>query len=533
MLAPVMSEMLAATPLRLLLVDPDQSFAAQLRELCAGCAKPGFELLWAADVVQAGDLLRARAFDALLLAAEIGPRLSQTPLAHLPKSASNLPKILLTSADDDDTSLFAVRAGAEDYLVKGAFDSRELLRILRYAIERKQVESRLRQSEEFFRLISENVTDLIAVVDRSGRRLYNNPAYERSLGPATELAGTDSFQEIHPEDRIRIQSVFEDTLNSGQGRCTEYRMLLRNGEVRYIESLGSVVRDEFGQPDKIVVVSRDITERRQAMDKLQMTLAQLQRAHDELHAAQARLVQTEKIEALSTFAAGIAHEVRNPLQTILLGVDFLRESIRDPAATDPETNPLVLSDLENAARKADAVIQGLLAFTAYRQQDVQVHNLSGLLEQSLHAVSAELGQRQIRVQLQLAHDLPGVHVDARKIRHVLIKLLLGLADRLPMEAALSLRTCLASISRSPAIGRASTDHPGQTAVCVELEHATLITPEPQVDAAPPEIIRKEDLDLMIVKKVVELYGGIVETRSDAPGLARIRILFRLEPPDKV
>jgi PAS domain S-box-containing protein len=524
-----MPEITVATPLQLLFVDSDQAFAAHLRNLCTESAKPGLALTWASNTTQAKDLLRAHTFDVLLLGTEPTARPSLIPFAELQKSASNLPIILVTNAQDDDTSLLAAQEGAEDYLVKGAFDSRELLRIIRYAIERKRVESRLRQSEEFFRLISENVTDLIAVVDRHGRRLYNNPAYERSLGPITGLAGSDSFHEIHPEDRARIQTVFQETLSTGQGQRTEYRMLLRNGEVRYIESLGNVVRDEQGQPDKIVVVSRDITERRQAMDKLQQTLAQLQQAHDELRAAQERLVQTEKIEALSTFAAAIAHEVRNPLQTILLGIGFLRESLRDPAASDATTSQLVLTDLENGANKADAVVQGLMEFTSYRQHQIEDHNLSHLLEQSLQAVSAELGQRKIRVQLELEPDLPSVRVDARKIRHVLIKLLLGLADRLPHDAVLKLRTCRASAPTRPSpFADTSPVRPPAPAACVELEHAAPDTP-PQADTSGPALIRKADLDIMVVKKVVELYGGIVETQLGAPGLWRTRILFRVEP----
>jgi hypothetical protein len=83
------------------------------------------------------------------------------------------------------------------------------------------------------------------------------------------------------------------------------------------------------------------------------------------------------------------------------------------------------------------------------------------------------------------------------------------------------------------LGRTTPNNPGQAAVCVELAHTTPITPEPQADGSPPASVRKQDLDLMMVKKVVELYGGIVETRTDAPGFLRTRILFRLEPPDKL
>jgi hypothetical protein len=290
------------------------------------------------------------------------------------------------------------------------------------------------------------------------------------------------------------------------------------------------VLDESGRPDKIVVVSRDITERRQAMDDLQKAHAQLQHAHNALHAAQTRLVQTEKIEALSTFAAGIAHEVRNPLQTILLGIDFLRESLRDPVVADLDTHQLVLTDLENAARKADAVIQGLLEFTAYRQQEIEDHSLSQLLEQSLQAVDTELAQRRIQIRREFEPGLPTVRVDARKIRHVLIKLMLGMAERLPFDAILTLRTCLSSPPKRPSVlPNTPPGHSPPPVACIELEHAAT-KPVQLPDGCPaPTLICKEDLDLMVVKKVVELYGGIVETRVDASGIARTRILFRAEP----
>src|SRR5439155_12011241 len=141
---------------------------------------------------------------------------------------------------------------AQDYLVKGEFDAQMLSRVVRYAIERKRAEQALRQSEEFFRLITENVTDLIAVLDKGGKRLYNSPSYKRSMGNADDLEGTNSFQEVHPEDKEKIRKIFEQTLTTGTGQRAEYRMLLSDGSIRDIESQGSVIRDENGQPCKVV-----------------------------------------------------------------------------------------------------------------------------------------------------------------------------------------------------------------------------------------------------------------------------------------
>jgi PAS domain S-box-containing protein len=116
-----------------------------------------------------------------------------------------------------------------------------LVGISRDITERKQIESALRETEEIFQIISENVGDLIAVVDSNGRRLYNSPSYKQIFGSLKILKGADSFAEIHPDDRLRVRAVFDETMRTGIGRRIEYRLLLPDGQVRHIESQGNYV----------------------------------------------------------------------------------------------------------------------------------------------------------------------------------------------------------------------------------------------------------------------------------------------------
>jgi PAS domain S-box-containing protein len=133
---------------------------------------------------------------------------------------------------------------------------------IRDVTERNIVEEKYRQSQEIFGLIAENVSDLIAVVDLEGKRLYNNPAYKTVIGDPDQLKGTDSFQEIHPDDREKVKQIFQETVRSGIGQRTEYRFVQNDGSIRYIESQGNVIREKDGKPSRVIVVSRDITERR-------------------------------------------------------------------------------------------------------------------------------------------------------------------------------------------------------------------------------------------------------------------------------
>ena len=135
--------------------------------------------------------------------------------------------------------------------------------------------------EGTFRLILDNTSDLVAMLDTSGKRLYNNPSYHALFGDR-ELTGTDSFSEIHPDDRQRVREIFRATVSSGIGQRTRYRFALADGSIRYIESQGNVVRDNAGKVVQVVVISRDITERIESEEALHESNRQLQATVREL-----------------------------------------------------------------------------------------------------------------------------------------------------------------------------------------------------------------------------------------------------------
>jgi len=132
------------------------------------------------------------------------------------------------------------------------------------------IRRKLVQREELFRLISENAADLIAVVDMHGNRIYNSLSYERVLGYSPkELQSSSSFEQIHPEDRERVKATAEEARQTGVGRPTEYRFRHKDGTWRVLESTASVIRNSRGEPEKMVIVNRDITERKRAVEAAQ------------------------------------------------------------------------------------------------------------------------------------------------------------------------------------------------------------------------------------------------------------------------
>ena len=135
--------------------------------------------------------------------------------------------------------------------------------------ELQRIRRQLGERERLFQLITENAADMIAVIDRNGQRLYNSPAYQTILGYGPEeLAATSSMDQIHPEDRTRVLEAAEKARNTGRGERLEYRIRHKDGSWRFIESTANAIRSPEGETEGLVIVNRDITERKRAEEKL-------------------------------------------------------------------------------------------------------------------------------------------------------------------------------------------------------------------------------------------------------------------------
>ncbi len=125
-----------------------------------------------------------------------------------------------------------------------------------------------KKREELFQIVTENAADMIALVDVKGKRLYNSPAYKRILGySAAELGETSAFEQIHPDDRFKILEAGREARTSGVGKKLEYRIRHKDGTWRTLESVAGTIRDEKGEVAKLVIVNRDITDRKQAEER--------------------------------------------------------------------------------------------------------------------------------------------------------------------------------------------------------------------------------------------------------------------------
>lgn len=519
-------------PIKVLLVEDKEAYAQMLQAILQESTSSVFEFDHVGKLSAALDQLSKRRFDIVLLDLFLPDRQGLATYAELHAHNPAVPIIVLTGLDDETLALQAVREGAQDYIVKGHVDAKFLARLIRYAMERKKAAEALRQSEEFFRLISENVTDLIAVIDARGNRVYNSPSYKALLGDPDLLRGTNSFQEIHPEDRERVRKIFEQTLATCQGQRIQYRLLLKDGTTRHIESQGSVIQDERGKPSKLVVVSRDITEHKESVEVLRNALSDLEKSHEELKAAQLQLTKAEKLEAVSTFAAGVAHEVKNPLQTIILGVDYLSNYLihQDTDAS------IILTDMEKAVERANGIIHGLLELSALNKRDVKDEDLNVIVEQSLRSVENELASHSILLVKSLAEDLPLLRLDLRTMKHVFINLFMTAVRSMPEGGTLTVKTLIQHLREDQMLPGSKPGYlkAGDTIVITEVQDIALTrgeaaTTEGSESALATNSSRKgSGLGLAVLKKIIELYGGIIDISHPKDSGTKFTILFKAQ-----
>jgi len=281
------------------------------------------------------------------------------------------------------------------------------------------------EADKYFRLIAENLTDMIALVDTTGHRLYCTPNYS-FLGDPEKLTGSNSFDDIHPEDKERIQSIFFDTVRTGIGRSAQYRLMLKGGGIRYIQSQGIAVKAPDGKVEKVIIVSRDITDIRDAAEKQK--------------ALELQLFQADKLNALGKTISGVAHELNNPLTGIM---GFCQLLLRDEAIQENSRHREDIDTIFREAERCQKIVRNLTTFARKHKPEKTFIGLNGLLEDSLRLQEHQLRVGNIAVENELDPDLPKTMADFHQLQQVFMNLIGNAQDAMAQQGGnkvLSVRT---------------------------------------------------------------------------------------------
>jgi PAS domain S-box-containing protein len=379
-----------------------------------------------------------------------------------------------------------------------------------------------------------NIPDSIYFKDRQSRFILINPAMARLFGlpsPQDAIGKTD-FDIFAKEHAIPAFEDEQEIMRTGQAVVgKEEKEVWPNGSVSWVTTTKLPLRDKRGEIVGTFGISRDITERKQAEEALQKAVEDLQLSREELRNAHQQLMQAERLETVGRMAAGIAHEVQNPLQILLMSLDYLSQQIsgRDQVLDD------VLHEMRNATKRADMIIRGLLDFSRSDDLELKPQDLNVLVKNSLAQVKHSLNLHLIDVLADLAVELPPVALDGMKMEQVLVNLFTNAIHAMPDGGTLTVKTRserLTETHRDFGSREAGHFYAGDTVVIIDIDDTG--------NGIPTDIVRKifdpffttkatgkgTGLGLAIVKRIVDLHSGEIGITNRPDRGVHCRLMFK-------
>ncbi len=407
--------------------------------------------------------------------------------------------------------------------------------------KQKLAEEKLVTSEAFYHSLVENLPQNILRKDLNERFTFANQRFCATLGKSLEeVIGKTDFNFFPPALAEKYQRDDRYVIRTGQTFEAVEANVAPNGAKTYVNVIKTPIYDPKGGIIGIQGIFWDITERKRFEEKLQRaneelarSEAALRKSHEDLKSAQLQLIQAEKMESIGTLAAGVAHEVKNPLAILMMGVNYLTKKF----PPGDENLGLVLKEMKEAIGRADSITMGLLDFSAARQLSVKPHDLSNLIEGTLQLVRHEVGQKRINLVKHWGEHLPLVGVDKTQIQQVFVNLFLNAIHATPAEGTITIRTFakqLTETSHFEGSRRAAPFWVGDRAVVAEVEDTGAGIPEEHLARIyDPFFTTKPTgvgtgLGLPVSKKIIELHGGSIDIKNMQAGGVRVTIMLKAQ-----
>ena len=288
----------------------------------------------------------------------------------------------------------------------------------------------------------------------------------------------------------------------------------------------SMLRDSEENISGTFCIVKDITKIRQAQDELK-------KAYVVLKQTQEQLIQAEKMQAVGILASGVAHEVKNPLGIIILGVDYLEKKL------PPQQKHLfkILNSIKVSVNKADGIIRALLEFSRVTKINLLPEDINDILGDSLDLVKQKLKFEQlIQIIKEIKRDIPRVLVDKNKIEQVFINIILNAIQAITDKGKIFIRCYDTRLKETKfGIGKRSKDYfrRNEQAIIVEIEDTGIGISEVSLKKIfDPFFTTKapaggSGLGLSVCLNIIDIHKGLIEVKSQVGEGTKVIITLKI------
>jgi len=367
--------------------------------------------------------------------------------------------------------------------------------------ERRRAEETLRESEDRFRSMVQNLSDVVWVVDGETRFKYETPSSFRVTGyEAGYLIGKVGFEFVHPEDLVGVQTAFREVVQRENRLIpTAFRFRHSNGHWLELEAVGSNMLDHPGIRG-IVVTARDVTDKK--------------RMEEERIELEKQLRQAQKMEAIGQLAGGVAHDFNNLLLAIQGYTDMALEDLPVESPTRED-----LKEVAKAVDRAAALVRQLLAFSRRGKLKQEYLDLSDTISELMKMLRRVIGEN-IELSVKTAPGLWRVYADRGQIEQVLMNLCVNARDAMAEGGEIAIATRNVYLDRAYSERRPWVEEGRYVRLSVS-DSGIGIPPEYQERVFEPFFTTKEvgqgtGLGLATVYAVTKRHGGFVDLQSQ-PG----------------
>jgi PAS domain S-box-containing protein len=355
----------------------------------------------------------------------------------------SLRKVLETGVEQQVEQSFPTSSGVKHFQthIVPEFDASgrivSLLAITRDITERRQAAEALQASEKRFRALVESSADAITMIAADGAVIYEAPNVPRITGyTIEERLGKSSFETVLPEDWPIVQAAFAQVVArpGSVARNVQFRAVRKDGTIWWAEGTATNLLDD-PNVRAVVINYRDITGRKQAEIQKEAALEALRDNMEQLKMTQAQLVQAAKLAAVGELAAGVAHELNNPLTSVMGYAELLLDTL-------PPDIPF-RGDLEiiakQAARARD-IVRNLLDFARQSKLQRQPCDLNQIVQQTLGLIRQHLETSGVVIEEQYAPYLEPVDLNSGQMKQVFLNLINNAAQAMPQGGRLRVST---------------------------------------------------------------------------------------------